>query len=55
MCAKKANPYLLYDLISTLRPIILGWANYFRYAECKVLFQKLDYAMFGILRSWVFR
>ena len=52
---QKSKSVSAYDLISTLRPIILGWANYFRYAECKVIFQKLDYAMFGILRSWVFR
>jgi RNA-directed DNA polymerase len=44
-----------YDLISFLRPIILGWANYYRFTECKEVFNKLDFKTFGILRAWVFR
>jgi group II intron reverse transcriptase/maturase len=44
-----------FDLIKSLRPVILGWANYFRFVECKETFSKLDYKIFNILRSWVFR
>ncbi|MFB6225677.1 MAG: reverse transcriptase domain-containing protein [Candidatus Paceibacteria bacterium] len=44
-----------FDLIGSLRPVILGWANYFRFVECKDTFSKLDFSIFGILRSWVFR
>ncbi len=44
-----------YDLISKLRPVIIGWANYFRYSECKETFQKLTNTIFCLLRAWVFR
>lgn len=44
-----------YDLICSLRPIIIGWANYYRFTECKEVFNKLDFNIFGILRAWVFR
>nr|QYB19245.1 putative reverse transcriptase [Climaconeis cf. scalaris]QYB19333.1 putative reverse transcriptase [Climaconeis cf. scalaris] len=44
-----------YNLISVLRPIIIGWANYFRYSECKKCFQKLTHLIFQQLRAWVFR
>jgi RNA-directed DNA polymerase len=44
-----------YNLILTLRPIIIGWANYFRFSECKQVFHKLTYLIFQKLRAWVFR
>lgn len=44
-----------YNLISILRPIIIGWANYFRYSECEKCFQKLTHLIFQQLRAWVFR
>lgn len=44
-----------YVLITKLRPVILGWANYYRYCECKKVFQKLAHKIFQKLRAWVFR
>jgi RNA-directed DNA polymerase len=46
---------LAYKLIRTLRPIIIGWANYYRYCECKDTFHKLTNLIFQKLRAWVFR
>ena len=44
-----------YVLITKLRPVIIGWANYYRYCECKEVFQKLTHKVFQKLRAWVFR
>jgi RNA-directed DNA polymerase len=44
-----------YTLVTTLRPIIIGWANYYRYCECKAVFSKLTNLIFQKLRAWVFR
>lgn len=44
-----------YYLISLLRPRILGWANYFRYCECKEVFHRLTHTIYLQLRAWVFR
>lgn len=44
-----------YNLIRTLRPIIIGWANYYRYCECNDTFRKLTNAIFKKIRAWVFR
>jgi group II intron reverse transcriptase/maturase len=44
-----------FDLIKSLRPIIIGWGNYFRYCDCQETFSKLDRSVFNIIRSWVFR
>lgn len=44
-----------YNLINMLRPVILGWANYFRYSECKDTFHTITHRIFGMLRAWVFR
>lgn len=44
-----------YDLIQKLRPVILGWANYFRYCECSKVFSKLNHLIFQKVRAWVFR
>lgn len=44
-----------YDLIQMLRPVILGWANYFKYSECKNDFHILTNKIFQKIRAWVFR
>lgn len=44
-----------YMLILKLRPVIIGWANYFKYCECKAVFSKLTHLIFQKLRAWVFR
>lgn len=44
-----------YDLIQILRPIIIGWGNYYSISECSSTFHKIDRDIFGIIRSWVFR
>lgn len=52
---RKARAWSSYDLIRVLKPIIIGWANYYRFSECKAIFSKLEYAIFGMVRAWVFR
>lgn len=42
-------------LISKLRPILLGWGNYYKYCECKSTFSKIDNSIFQQIRAWVFR
>jgi RNA-directed DNA polymerase len=44
-----------YNLILLLRPIIIGWANYFRFSECQKVFHKLTHLIHQKLRAWVFR
>ena len=44
-----------YQLIGTLRPLLLGWANYFKFCECKETFKKVDNIVYQQLRAWVFR
>lgn len=44
-----------FNLIQILRPIIIGWANYFRYSECSDVFKRIDHQIFLKLRAWVFR
>jgi len=52
---KQAKAWSAYDLIKTLRPIYIGWANYYRKCECKAIFLKLNHMIFGMLRAWAFR
>ena len=52
---RKNRSISTYDLIAILSPIILNWANYFRFSECKAVFRKMDFLIFQILRAWVFR
>jgi len=52
---RKAKAMSSYNLIELLRPVYIGWANYFRTSECKKVFQKLDYMIYGMLRAWAFR
>lgn len=44
-----------YRLIQKLRPIIIGWGNYFCISECQTVFRKLSLSIFSKLRKWVFR
>lgn len=44
-----------YSLILMLRPVIIGWANYFRYCECKSAFSKITHLTSQKIRAWVFR
>lgn len=44
-----------YQLITILRPLIIGWANYFKFSECKQDFVKLSHMIFLKIRAWVFR
>lgn len=44
-----------YDLINKLSPIVIGWANYFRFCECNQTFEKQTNLMFQMIRHWVFR
>ena len=52
---QRAKAWTSYDLIRVLRPITIGWANYYRFSECKSTFSKLDLMVFGMLRAWAFR
>jgi RNA-directed DNA polymerase len=49
---KSASSYALIDL---LRPVLVGWGNYFRYIECKKTFNKIDKVIYNQIRAWVFR
>ena len=42
-------------LIQTLRPVIIGWGNVFKYCECSDTFNKLTHLIFQKMRAWVFR
>lgn len=44
-----------FDLICMLRPLIFGWANYYKYCECKAVFHNLSHMIFQKVRAWVFR
>ena len=44
-----------YNLILKLRPVTLGWANYFRFSDCQTVFHKLSHLINQKLRAWVFR
>lgn len=49
---KSASPYAL---IYLLRPVLIGWGNYFQYCECKETFKKVDNVIHNQIRAWVFR
>lgn len=44
-----------FQLICKLRLVIFGWANYYKYCECKDTFRKLTHLIFQKIRAWVFR
>lgn len=44
-----------YRLISLLKPILIGWGNYYKYCEMQTTFSKIDHYINQKLRAWVFR
>ena len=44
-----------YALTYLLRPVLIGWGNYFCYCECKETFEKVDNVVYNQLRAWVLR
>lgn len=52
---RKYRALSAYDLINSLRPVLIGWGNNFRYTECQEVFSKVDFYIHNIIRSWVFR
>lgn len=42
-------------LIVKLRPVMLGWANYYKFSDCSKTFCKVDYTLWHMLRKWVNR
>ena len=52
---KKSRSVSTYHLISMLRPIIIDWANYFKFCECSNVFTKQSYLLYQMTRHWVFR
>jgi len=44
-----------YNLINLLYPIMIGWADYFKYSECSDVNPKLLYLIYQKLRAWAFR
>ena len=44
-----------YRLITLLRPILIGWSNYFKYSECQTVYSKIDHFIHQKIRAWVFR
>lgn len=44
-----------YRLIILLRPILIGWSNYFKYSECQTVYSKIDHFIHQKIRAWVFR
>eukprot|EP01025_Chloroclados_australasicus_P053935 TRINITY_DN6393_c0_g3_i5.p1 TRINITY_DN6393_c0_g3~~TRINITY_DN6393_c0_g3_i5.p1 ORF type:complete len:359 (-),score=-11.16 TRINITY_DN6393_c0_g3_i5:236-1228(-) len=52
---RKKRAVSSYDLIQILRPIIIGWGNYYCICECSETFHSVDNSIFQILRAWVFR
>ena len=44
-----------YQLISKLRPVVIGWGNEFRFCECTDTFKTLNFLLFQTLRHWAFR
>lgn len=43
------------ELITTLNPLINGWARYFSTSVSKVAFSKMDFTLYTILRRWAKR
>jgi len=44
-----------YQLISLLKPKIIGWGNYYKYSECKETFNRISHYIYLKLRAWAFR
>ena len=52
---KKNRSVSVQSLISILAPILIGWANYFKYCESSRIFSTMDHIIFRQLLHWVFR
>jgi RNA-directed DNA polymerase len=52
---QNGKSYSAYSLIAKLRPILIGWANYFQFCECKKTFSYVDNIVYQQLRAWIFR
>lgn len=52
---KNSRSVSTYHLINMLRPVVIGWANYFKFCECSNIFTKQSYLLYQIIRHWVFR
>lgn len=52
---KNSRSISTYHLINMLRPIVISWANYFKFCECSNIFTKQSYLLYQIIRHWVFR
>lgn len=44
-----------YQMITLLRPKVIGWGNYYRYCECKNVFNRISHYIYQKLRAWAFR
>lgn len=44
-----------YVLIEKVRPLVIGWCNYYRYCECNATFEKLNQVTYLKLRAWMWR
>lgn len=44
-----------YQLISLLKPKLIGWGNYYRYCECSYTFNRISHYIYQKLRAWAFR
>lgn len=54
-CISRNKASSAFKLIIKLRPILLGWGNYFKYCECSNTFMKIDNMVYQQIRAWVFR
>lgn len=52
---KKNRAASAFQLIRKLRPVIIGWANYYKFCECASIFSKLTHLIFQKIRAWAFR
>nr|BDA98620.1 hypothetical protein [Proteomonas sp. NEIS-1375] len=44
-----------YRIITLLKPLVIGWGNYYRYSECTEVFSRISHLIYLKLRAWVFR
>ena len=44
-----------HKLCGLLRPLIIGWGNYYQYCECKETFGRADNMIYQQLRAWALR
>lgn len=44
-----------FQLITQLKPKIIGWGNYYKYCECNNVFNRISHFIYLKLRAWAFR